>query len=343
MPAGATPDDPGVLPGTTPTDRGNMARKQDWDGPWLVGDIGATNARFGLMSPDRQLLHHRILACADYPTIEDALALYLGERGVLPMPRRGALAIASATTGDRITMTNHPWSFSVAGLRAHLGFERLEVVNDFTAVALALPYLGAENCLAIGGGSPVAGAPLGVLGAGSGLGVSGLIPAGDHWIALTGEGGHATMAPTNERESAVIAHLRRDFDHVSAERLLSGPGLVNICDSLAALTGVPARGYSAAEITAAADPLCREATELFCAMLGTMAGNLALTLGARGGIYIAGGIAPRLGRTLVLSPFRERFEAKGRMRPYLAAIPTYLVTHPFPAFVGCVALLADRA
>jgi glucokinase len=311
---------------------------------WLVGDIGATNARFGLMSPQRVLLHNRTFACVAHPTIEDALALYLGERGGLPMPRVGALAIASAITGDQVSMTNHPWSFSVSALRAHLGFERLEVVNDFTAAALALPHLGAADRLAVGGGSPAAGAPFGVLGAGSGLGVSGLVPAGERWIPLTGEGGHAPMAPADERESAVLAYLRRHLDHVSAERLLSGPGLVNIYNSLAALDGVPARGYTAPQITDpaidAADPLCRESTRLFCAMLGTTAGNLALTLGARGGVYIAGGIVPRLGRRFVDSPFRERFEAKGRMRPYLAAIPTYVITHPFPAFVGCAALLA---
>ncbi|HJU17412.1 MAG TPA: glucokinase [Stellaceae bacterium] len=312
---------------------------------WLVGDIGATNARFGLMSPQRELLHNRTLACEDHPTIEEALAVYLGERGELPMPRRGALAIASAITGDRVAMTNHPWSFSVSALKARLGFERLEVINDFTAVALALPHLGEQDRLAVGGGSPAAGAPLAVLGAGSGLGVSGLISAGARWIALTGEGGHATMAPADARESAVLDHLRRHFDHVSAERLLSGPGLVNLYNSLAALDGVPARGYTAAEITdpatGAADPLCREATQVFCAMLGTAAGNLALTLGARGGVYIAGGIAPRLGRGFLASPFRERFEAKGRMRPYLAAIPTYVVTHPLPAFLGCAAVLAE--
>lgn len=311
---------------------------------WLVGDIGATNARFGLMSPQRVLLHQRTLACEDHPRIEDALALYLGERGGLPMPRLGALAIASAITGDRVAMTNHPWNFSVAALRTHLGFERLEVINDFTAVALALPHLGEGDRLAVGGGSPAAGAPLGVLGAGSGLGISGLVPAGGRWLPLTGEGGHATMAPANERESALLDHLRRHLDHVSAERLLSGPGLVNIYNGLAALDGVPARSYSAAEITdpatGAADPLCRESVSVFCAALGTVAGNLALTLGARGGVYIAGGIVPRLGHRFVESLFRERFEAKGRMRPYLAAIPSYVITHPLPAFVGCAALLA---
>jgi glucokinase len=311
---------------------------------WLVGDVGATNARFGLVSPSRELLHTGTLAVADHSTIADAITTYLGERGELPMPRQGAIAIASAITGDRIAMTNHPWSFSISALKAQFGFERLEVVNDFTALALALPYLTPEQRLQVGGGAPAVGAPLGVLGPGSGLGVSGLIPAGKRWIALAGEGGHATMAPATDRESAVLDRMRRHFDHVSAERVLSGPGLVNLYNTLAGLDGVPSRGYTAAQITdpatGAADSLCAETTALFCAMLGTMAGNLALTLGARSGIYIGGGIVPRLGQRFAQSPFRARFEAKGRFSDYLAAIPTYVVTHPLPAFLGCAALLA---
>jgi glucokinase len=183
-----------------------------------------------------------------------------------------------------------------------------------------------------------------VLGPGSGLGVSGLIPAGAGWIPLAGEGGHATVAPATDRESAVLDRMRRHFDHVSAERVLSGPGLVNLYNTLAALDGVPSRGYMAAQITdpeiGAADPVCAEATSLFCAMLGTIAGNLALTLGARGGIYIGGGIVPRLGQRFVRSPFRARFEAKGRFSEYLAVIPTWVVTHPLPAFLGCAAVLS---
>src|SRR5947209_14842615 len=167
---------------------------------WLVGDIGATHARFGLVSPDAKLLHSRTLADEDYPTIDDALAAFLAERGELPMPRKGAIAIASAITGDRVAMTNPPWSFSVRELKARLAFERLEVINDFTALALALPHLKPGERLVVGGGSAVAGAPLGVLGPGSGLGVSGLVPSGKSWIALTGEGGHATMAPATDRE-----------------------------------------------------------------------------------------------------------------------------------------------
>jgi glucokinase len=260
------------------------------------------------------------------------------------MPRQGAIAIASAITGDRVAMTNHPWSFSVRELKARFAFERLEVINDFTALALALPRLAPEDRQAVGGGAPVAGAPLGVLGPGSGLGVSGLVPSGKGWIALTGEGGHATMAPATDRESAVLDRMRQHFDHVSAERALSGPGLVNLYNTLAVIDGVPAKGYTAAQITdlaiRAEDPLCVETTTMFCAMLGTMAGNLALTLGARGGVYIGGGIVPKLGQVFLDSPFRERFEAKGRLHSYLEQIPTFVVTHPLPAFLGCAALLA---
>jgi glucokinase len=311
---------------------------------WLVGDIGATNARFGLVSSGGKLLHSRTLADENYSTIDDAITAFLAERGPLPMPRQGAIAIASPITGDQVAMTNHPWSFSVSALKSRFGFDRLEAINDFTALALALPRLAPGDRLIVGAGAPVAGAPIGVLGPGSGLGVSGLIPSGSGWIALTGEGGHATMAPATDRESAVLDRMRRHFDHVSAERVLSGPGLGNLYDALAALDGVPARGYTAAQITdlalRSADPLCVETMTMFCAMLGTMAGNLALTLGARGGVYIGGGIVPKLGRTFVESPFLERFQAKGRFHSYLATIPTFVVTHPLPAFLGCAALLA---
>ncbi len=310
----------------------------------LVGDIGATNARFGLVSPQRELLHTRTYPCESYPTIDEAIAAYLDERGDLPMPRQGAIAIASAITGDQVAMTNHPWSFSIQALKSHLGFDRLEVINDFTAVALALPNLGEADLFRVGGGEAAFGAPMAVLGPGSGLGVSGLIPCGAGRAALTGEGGHATMAPASDRESAVLDRMRRHFDHVSGERVLSGPGLVNIYNTLAALDGVPSLGYTPAQITDLAsrgsDPMCVETLSLFCAMLGTAAGNLALTLGARGGVFIAGGIVPRLGPAFAHSPFRERFEAMGRFRDYMAAIPTAVITNRLPAFVGCAALLA---
>jgi glucokinase len=311
--------------------------------PWLVGDIGATNARFGLMSPERRLLYAQTYPCEAYPTIDEALAAFLGGRGALPLPRQGVIAIASVIAGDWVAMTNHPWRFSISALKAHFAFERLEVVNDFTAAALALPHLGAEDRFAVGRGVAVDGAPMGVLGPGSGLGVSGLVRCATGWVALTGEGGHATLAPGDDREGAAIDLMRRHFDHVSAERALSGPGLVNLYNTLATIDAVPALGYTAAQITDhaihASDRLCAETVAMFCAMLGTIAGNLALTLGGRGGVYIAGGIVPRLGPLFAESAFRERFEAKGRLRDYMTAIPTYVVTHPAPAFLGCAALL----
>lgn len=309
----------------------------------LVGDIGATNARFGLVDSDGRIASTRVLACDDYATIEDALASYLGEDRLELAPREAALAVASPVTADAITLTNHPWSFTVSSLRRHFALDRLLVVNDFTANALAMPHIPAGERFAVGGGAPVPDTPIGVLGPGSGLGVSGLVPTPAGWVALRSEGGHATMAPADERESAVLDRMRQRFDHVSAERVLSGPGLINLYNILADIEGVPAAPFTPAQIAdrhiGESDPLAREALAMFCAMLGTAAGNLALILGARGGIYIAGGIVPRLGASFAETKFRQRFEAKGRFQPYIAAIPTYVVTHPIPAFLGLVALL----
>jgi glucokinase len=313
--------------------------------PSLIADIGATNARFALVGPTSAVEHVRVLACDDYATISDAIAAYLAADS-LPSPRAAALAVASPVAGDLIALTNHPWSFSISALKQHLGLDRLIVVNDFTANALAMPYLHPDERFQVGGGNPAPEASVAVLGPGTGLGVSGLLPTGGGWTALSGEGGHATMAPSDERESLVLDRMRRRFDHVSAERLLSGPGLVNLYQTLCEIEGVPAAPFTAAQITdrriGEAEPLCRAALDMFCAMLGTVASDLALILGARGGVYIAGGIVPRLGARFAETGFRERFEAKGRFRPYLAAIPTYVVMHPNLAFLGLVSLLKSE-
>jgi glucokinase len=310
----------------------------------LVGDIGGTNARFALLGDGARAARLRVFASDDFAAISEAIEAYLAAEGVRPPV--AALSVASPVTGDIVSLTNHPWSFSIAGLTARLGLERLVVVNDFTANALAMPYLDASERVAVGGGSAIAGAPIAVIGPGTGLGVSGLVPSPSGWTALSGEGGHATMAAADEREAALLACMRRRFDHVSAERVLSGPGLVNLYQTLAELEGVPAHPFTAAQIADAhigeIDPLARMSVDLFCAMLGTVAGDLALTLGAQGGVYIAGGIVPRLGETFLKSRFRTRFEDKGRFSDYLAAIPTYVVTCPIPAFLGLAALL-ERA
>lgn len=310
----------------------------------LVADIGATNARFGLLDRDGTVIHNRTLACADYRSLEDAAEAYLGMAAPAAVPTRAAVAIAGPVTGEVVHMTNHPWVFSVERARERLGLDRLAAVNDFTAVAMAVPLLGPADRLQVGDGAPVPGEVIGVLGPGTGLGVSGLVPGRrGGWRALSGEGGHVTMAPVSDREGAVLAQLRKQYDHVSAERVLSGMGLVNLYRAICLLDGREPEDLRPRDVTARAldggAPHCVEAVEMFCAMLGTIAGNLALTLGARGGVFVAGGIVPRLGGTFAHSRFRKRFVEKGRMRDFLGPIPTYVVTHPLPAFLGLKGVL----
>jgi glucokinase len=317
----------------------------DAAGNWaLVGDIGATNARFALVEPGGALTSTRALLCDDYPTIADAIAAYLADAGGTK-PVAAVLAVAASPTGDEVAMTNHPWTFSIEALRKAVGLKRLKVVNDFHANAAVVPYLEPGERNQVGPGEPVADAPIGVIGPGTGLGVSALVPTPAGPKPMPGEGGHVTMSPADARESAVLEIMRARYDHVSAERVLSGPGLVNLYNTLCELSHVKAASLTAAQITdpkiGASDACARETTAMFCAMLGTIAGNLALTLGARGGIYIAGGIVPKLGDAFAQSQFRERFEAKGRFRDYLAAIPTYVIVRPNAALLGAAKLLDE--
>jgi glucokinase len=308
----------------------------------LIADIGGTNARFALATPAGRIESEQILSGADYPDLVQAAAAYL--RGISgPRPRRAAVAVATPVTGDWIQFTNSHWSFSTEAARQALGLEQLLILNDFTALARALPLLGPNERRAVGGGTAVAEAPIGLIGPGTGLGVSGLVWSGHHWIPLQTEGGHVTFSPTNEREWAISQILRRRFGHVSPERLLAGPGWVEVYAALAELDGRKPEAITPGEITrralAGTCPHCLEVQELFCAALGTAAGNLAITLGARGGVYIGGGIVPRLGDFFDRSAFRARFEAKGRFSDYLAAIPTWVITANNPALRGAAAAL----
>jgi glucokinase len=311
----------------------------------LIADIGATNTRLAMVEPGGAITRVRVFATDDFASLGDAIDAYLKVEAPPRRPTVAVLAVAAPVTGDRVSLTNHPWTFSTDLLRRQFNFTALRVVNDFVANALAVPHLTDIDRVQIGGGAPVRAAPVGVLGPGSGLGVSTLIESGGAVISIQGEGGHVTMAAADDREAAVLELMRRRFDHVSAERFLSGPGLVNLYNALCELSGEPAAPLTAAQITdvgiEAEYPRAREATAMFCAMLGTIAGNLALTVGALGGIYIAGGIVPKLATTFAQSGFRARFEAKGRFRGYLAAIPTYVITHPEPAFLGAAKLAAQ--
>lgn len=311
--------------------------------PDLIADIGGTNARFALVDANRQLYAEHILACADFPNLTAAAEAYLSKVGG-PRPTQAAVAVATPVTGDWIQFTNSAWSFSTETTQRELGLERLLMLNDFTALALALPLLNPDERRAVGSGTAVAEAPIGLIGPGTGLGVSGLVWSGHHWLPLQTEGGHVTFSPADEREWAVSQILQRRFGHVSPERLLAGPGWVDVYTALAELEGWPAEDLTPGEITqralAGTCPHCLAVQELFCAALGTAAGNLALTLGARGGVYIGGGIVPRLGDFFDRSTFRARFEAKGRFSDYLAAIPTWVITAANPALRGVAAALA---
>lgn len=304
--------------------------------PRLVGDIGGTNARFGLVeAPGQGPSGIQVLACANHAGPREAVEAYLAAQR--SRPRQACLGIANPLRGDEVRMTNHRWAFSAQAVRAGLGLERLLLVNDFTALALGVPLLGPHERLQLGGGEPRPGA-VAVLGPGTGLGMSGLLPAGGDCMVLAGEGGHATLAASDPQEAAVIAWLWRRWPHVSAERVLSGPGLVLLHEALAAVHGRPAAPLRAADITRLAasgeDGLCRETVAMFCAFLGTVAADLALTLGATGGVYLAGGVLAAMAGQLPGSPLRARFESKGRFGTYLADIPTYLVQAPYCAIAG---------
>ena len=239
--------------------------------------------------------------------------------------------MASPVGGDLVSMTNLDWSFSIDSVRRELGFSRLLVVNDVAALALGIPALTPADLHQIGEGAAAVAANRAVLGLGTGLGVSGLTHHSGNWVPVTGEGGHATLAAETAVENEVLRLLRRKFAHVSAERVLSGPGLLNLYKSMCEIRGATADDIDPAEITRRAvcddgDRACDETVQCFLAWLGSTAGNIALTLGARGGVYLGGGVAAKMQSLFAGSMFRARFESKGRFAAYLAAVPTWIVS-----------------
>jgi glucokinase len=310
--------------------------------PRLLADIGSTFARFSIEREPGLFEQMRALRCDEYPDFLSAMRAYLATvQGA--GPRHGAIAIANPVEGDLVRMTNYRWQFSIEETRAAIGFETLVVVNDFTALAMSLPYLAPDAVRQVGGGTSRERNVRGVLGAGTGLGVSGLVPVDDGWVSLASEGGHVAFAPQNARELFVLEYAWRQFAHVSAERLVSSSGIELIYRALAARSDRQPESIAAPEISrravAGECALCGETIEVFCEMLGTVAANLAVTLGAFGGIYIGGGIVPRLGSFFERSGFRARFEAKGRFSDYVAHIPTYVITSETPTFTGVSAIL----
>jgi glucokinase len=328
-------------------ERGGPAGARGAGLPWLVADIGGTNARLGWVAdPQRGIEHVRQLRAADFPGPAAAVRQYLSELpGSAGLPRCAAIAVATAIRGDRVELTNSPWAFSRRELQEALALEALLTLNDFEALALSLPRLRSDQ-LRAHGALPRGRGTLAVLGPGTGLGVGGVTETAHGWVALPGEGGHATLAPADDFESELLRHVRQSHAHVSAERLLSGVGLPVLHGAVAAVLGAPAEALTAAQVVerglAGADATCSRSLDSFCALLGGFAGNLALTLGATGGVYIGGGIVPRLGDSFFASRFRERFEAKGRFRDYLAAIPTALITDTLAALTGAALALEQH-
>ncbi|CAG9215026.1 Glucokinase / Putative HTH-type transcriptional regulator [Paraburkholderia sabiae] len=318
---------------------------QHADGPRLLADIGGTNARFALETGPGEITQVLVYPCAEYPGVADVIKKYLKDTKIGRV-NHAAIAIANPVDGDQVSMTNHDWTFSIEATRRALGFDTLLVVNDFTALAMALPGLTDAQRVQVGGGSRRQNSVIGLLGPGTGMGVSGLIPADDRWIALGSEGGHATFAPMDEREDLVLQYARKKWSHVSFERVAAGPGIEVIYRALAGRDKkrVPTT-IDVSEIVKKGldgDPLAAETIDVFCGILGTFAGNIAVTLGALGGIYIGGGVVPRLGEVFARSSFRQRFEAKGRFEAYLKNVPTYVITAEYPAFLGVSAILAEQ-
>ncbi|XVQ08844.1 glucokinase [Spirillospora sp. CA-255316] len=325
--------------------------------PWLIADVGGTNARFALVEgPGEPPARIRALHTRDHAGLAEAAAAYLAGLGV--RPGAGCLAVAGPVAGGRIRLTNAGWaSDSIERIRAHLDLPRLEVINDFAALALSLPHLSPEHDLRpIGVAAPPAAdgtAPLAVLGPGTGMGVAGLVPAPaqgapTRWIPLPGEGGHVDLPAATDREIELMRLLRAELGAGNAEYLLSGDGLTRIHRLLAVIHGIKATPQTPAQICATAaesergdDALRAEAVEVFCGLLGSFAGNVALTLGARGGVYLGGGILPRIAGTLASSGFRRRFEGKPPVEDFLRSIPTALIVHPHPALLGAAAHLAQ--
>lgn len=310
-------------------------------GTALLGDIGGTNARLAIFDGD--LGEVVIFEVADHP---DPIALFRGfllRSGLKGSLDQAVFAVAGplADDGRSCQLTNSPWRLAADEIADALGSGRVRLVNDFAAIAWALTRLEEDDLAKIGPGSPLPGAPRSVVGPGTGLGVAHLLTIDGRPVVLPTEGGHATMPPADEREAAILDWIRARHGHVSGERVLAGDGLVNLHDAITTLAGRAPHAENAESITAHANTGCTdclETIEVFFSMLGTFSGNVALTVDSRGGVFIAGGIVPRLADRLPSSPFRERFEAKGRYSSRLSVVPTYLIRRTDVAFDGLIAM-----
>ncbi|CAM3991516.1 glucokinase [Serratia silvae] len=308
----------------------------------LVGDVGGTNARLALCTVESgEITQAKTYSGLEFASLEAVIRQYLAE---LQLEVQDAcIAIACPVTEDWVAMTNHTWAFSIKAMKESLGLKHLEVINDFTAVSMAIPMLSEDDVLQFGGGKAQKDKPIAVYGAGTGLGVAHLVHVNRRWVSLPGEGGHVDFAPNSEEEGIILEVLRGEVGHVSAERVLSGPGLVNLYHAIVKADKRLPEKLEPKDITerALADSCtdCRRALSLFCVIMGRFGGNLALNLGTFGGVYIAGGIVPRFMEFFKASGFRVAFEDKGRFKDYVREVPVFMITHSQPGLLGAGAHL----
>jgi len=311
----------------------------------LVGDVGGTNARFALVDESGHIRFPRSFLCSEYESLAAVIAEYLETTAGRQRLARAAIAVAGPVVNGEIEFTNLDWHVSEVDLVGAFEFEAVSLINDFAAQALAAPRLEAENLRQIGPKLRGAeGCPIVVLGAGTGFGVAALARSERGDVAIATEGGHTGFAPYDDLEAEVWKRLRVKHGRVSIERVLSGPGLYDLYEAMSAIAGHNgelADEKAVFEAASAGDVQAAAALDRFCAIFGSVAGDFALTYGARGGVYVSGGIAPRMTERLAAGGFRARFEDKGRLDDFVREIPTFLIAHPYPALVGAARELAQ--
>ncbi|WP_075186137.1 glucokinase [Teredinibacter haidensis] len=316
--------------------------------PSIVADIGGTNARFALVTGEENgqfvLDHIQILNGSEYASFSDAMRAYIAMLdGVTP--HSACAAIAGPIEGDSVRMTNLNWSFAPSAIREEFGFEKFSAINDFASLAVATSALLPTDLISIREGEREATSNKAILGPGTGLGVAGLAYSNGSWLPIPSEGGHVNIAPATPLECDVVKAAMAQHGYVSAEVFISGPGLVNLYNALCAVKGEQPRSLQPKDVTseamAGANATCKETLELFCSFIGTLSGNLALTYGAKGGVYLGGGVLPRIVDFLKSSDFNTRFAEKGVMSPYVKDIPVDIIGHPQTAFLGAAAWLAQ--
>jgi len=313
----------------------------------LVADIGGTNIRLAI-TKNNKLSAIITYQCAEFPSLIDVVRQYIEEQSLEGESINACLAIACPTDDDLISMTNLPWKFSQKALKEELKLNSLTLINDYTAIAMAIPLLTDEQKVKIGGGETSPKKPIAVCGPGTGLGVANLVNINNQWHCVGGEGGHTDFAPVDELEIQILQQFKTVKKRVSYEQLLSGYGLEQIYRALVAINSdgmsfsdvekLPAKEISSKAISEEC-PTCKQALSQFCKVLGSFAGNLTLTTGSLGGSYIAGGIVPRFVDFVKNSDFRERFETKGRMSHLNRQTPTYIITESQPGLLGAAAYL----